>query len=460
MKVYLTSDFGSTFTKLTAIDIESREIIGTAKSFTTVDTNVIYGFKSALDEIINQCGNIHFDKMIASSSAAGGLKMVSSGLVDDITAKASRLAATSAGAKVLKTYSYELSKKEQQEIYNIEPEIVLLSGGIDGGNKDVILHNARMISEIEKKFSVIIAGNKSASDEAAEIINRSGKETVVCENVMPVFNKLNIQPAKKAIRDLFIKNIISAKGLEEVQELMAYEIIPTPLAVFEASQLLSRGTEKQAGLGEIMAYDVGGATTDVYSLSDGNPSRPNVYMQGINEPFAKRTIEGDIGVRYSISSLVEEAGLDRICVESGATEDEVNLWIESCNKNPEILPTGLEKNIDEAMASEAIRISAARHCGFTETTFSTIGEVLIQTGKDLTGVKYIIGTGGSVVNSRSPINILKKSVYEQSDINLLKPISPKFLLDKRNCFAAMGLLGRIEPEIALDIMKKEFVEIN
>nr|WP_242825922.1 glutamate mutase L [Clostridioides mangenotii] len=158
--------------------------------------------------------------------------------------------------------------------------------------------------------------------------------------------------------------------------------------------------------------------------------------------------------------MVEEAGLERICVESGATKDEINSWIKSCSKNPEILPTGLEQNIDEAMAGEAIRISAARHCGFTETTFSTIGEVLIQTGKDLTGVKYIIGTGGSVTNSRSPINILKKSVYVQSDINLLKPISPEFLLDKKNCFAAMGLLGRLEPEIALNIMKKEFVEIN
>ncbi|MDR1773534.1 MAG: glutamate mutase L [Clostridioides sp.] len=459
MKIYLAADVGSTFTKLTAVDIEGKKIIASSKSFTTIESNVMEGYNDALNEIKKQSGNIKIEKSISSSSAAGGLKMISCGLVPDITAKASRLAAASAGAKILKTYSYELTKDEQEEIYKLDPEIILLSGGIDGGNKDVILKNAKTLADIDRKFAVIVAGNKCAGIDAKEIIEKSGKEVIVTENVMPQFNKLNIMPAKKAIRDLFIENIIHAKGLDELQSLMDFEILPTPLAVFEAMELLSKGTNKKIGFGEIMAFDVGGATTDVYSMAEGNPRQANVYMQGMIEPFAKRSIEGDIGVRYSITSLVEESGIDNICEKARVEREKVEEWVNICVKNPETLPTGVYKDIDRTMASEAIRISAQRHCGFTEKTYSLTGEILLQTGKDLTGVKYVIGSGGSVINSDDPREVLKNAIYSISDLNSLKPLNPKILLDKKNIFAAMGLISKFEPEVALEIMEKEFIEI-
>lgn len=458
MEICLSADFGSTFTKLTAVDMKAGKIIGFAKSFTTIETNVMEGYQNALDELYRQCGKLEFQKKLASSSAAGGLKMVSSGLVPELTAKASRLAAASAGAKVLKTYSYELTKQEQDEIAEICPDIILLSGGIDGGNKDVILHNARMIANTPGNFSVIVAGNRSASEEVKTILEQGGKRAVVCNNVMPVFGKLDILPAKEAIRNLFIENIISAKGLDEVQGMLSYEIVPTPLAVYDACELLARGTNKNEGLGELMAFDVGGATTDVYSMAAGTPSRPNVYLQGLHEPFAKRTVEGDIGVRYSISSLADVAGLSNLARRAGSDEQTVERWISCCKQHPEIVPdkASIQKKIDEALASEAIKISAQRHCGFTETTFSPMGEVFMQTGKDLTGVRYIIGSGGSVINSENPADILKNAVYSPEDLNLLKPLYPKLMLDEKNCFAAMGLLSKQNPDIALKIMKEEF----
>jgi uncharacterized protein (TIGR01319 family) len=183
--------------------------------------------------------------------------MVSSGLVPDLTARASRLAAASAGAKVVKTYSYELTEHEQEEILAIQPDILLLSGGIDGGNKKVLLHNAQMLSKIDTSFFVIVAGNRSAAAEAKDILETGGKKVVVVANVMPAFGKLNIAPAKAAIRDLFIENIITAKGLDKIARIMDAEIIPTPLAVFEACQLLSEGIKDDKGLGELMAYDLG-----------------------------------------------------------------------------------------------------------------------------------------------------------------------------------------------------------
>ena len=456
MKVCLAADFGSTFTKLTAIDLESAKLVGYAKSFTTIETNVAEGYENALRQLYQQCGKVEFFCKVASSSAAGGLKMVSSGLVPDLTAKASKLAAASAGAKVLKTYSYELTKKEQQEIAAINPDIILLSGGIDGGNKEVVLHNAGMIGEIAGDFAVIVAGNRSAADEVTDILKRSGKRFIICNNVMPEFNKLDIQPARQAIRELFIENIISAKGLDEVQRFLSAEIIPTPLAVYEAAELLARGTAEQQGLGELMAFDVGGATTDVYSMAGGLPSRPNVYLQGLNEPFAKRTVEGDIGVRYSIVPLAEAAGTAVLADLAGTDEATVERWLQTCRENPGIVPDkdSVEKKIDEALAAEAVRISAERHCGYTERSFSPVGEVLLQTGKDLTGVGYIIGSGGSVVNSTNPAGILKNAVYSPADLNALKPLSPKFLLDEKNCFAALGLISRIDKNAALKIMKQ------
>ena len=462
MSLVLAADFGSTFTKLTAIDTEERRVTACAKSFTTVSTDVMEGYNAALDQIYGQCGKVSFSKKVASSSAAGGLRMISVGLVPDLTAKASRMAAASAGAKVLKTFAYELSPDDQADIASLLPDIILLSGGIDGGNKDVILHNAGIIAGIPGYFSVIAAGNRSVAHQVAEIITGGGKQAVICENVMPVFGKLNIEPAREAIRKIFIKNIISAKGLDSVSARMDGEIIPTPLAVYNAMELLSKGTEKESGLGELMAYDVGGATTDVYSMSSGLSRQPNTYLHGLREPFAKRTVEGDIGMRYSAGCLLDSACEAALLSGAEFSQDELRSWVEHCGVNPEVLPCegSIHQKLDAALASWAVKISSARHCGYTEIAYTSVGETKLQTGKDLTGVGYIVGTGGVIINSPCPLDILKNALYAPTDLNLLKPAGAEFLLDKRNIVTAMGLLGSFEPDCALRMMKNELLPIG
>ena len=391
--------------------------------------------------------------------------MISSGLVPDLTAKASRLAAASAGAKVVKTYSYELTETENEEIATIAPDIMLLTGGIDGGNKKVLLHNAEVIASVPADFSVIIAGNRSAAAEAARILQAGGKDTVVCENVMPKFGHLNILPAKAAIRDLFIANIITAKGLDDMQKIMDMEIIPTPLAVFEACELLSRGSGAEDGLGELMAYDLGGATNDVYSMADGNPKIPNAFINGIVEPYAKRTVEGDVGMRYSLAALYDlilEGGADAFYQEYSIGQEDVAKWLEICIADPGILPMGeYEKfgSVDSAFAAEAMRISAARHAGFNEKVYTPAGEMHSQSGKDLTQVRYVIGSGGAVINAANPGVIMANTAYIPRDGNSLKPLRPTMLLDVQNCLAAMGLLSRFHPEAAIRIMKDGFKEV-
>jgi len=445
----LAVDFGSTYTKVTAISNEKAEILGTSKAFTTFETDIRDGLNAAVQELEKQTGKLNFSHKLAASSAGGGLKMVAVGLVPALTAKAAQTAACSAGAKVVKTFSYELTKADCAKIRQINPDLVLLSGGTDGGNKDVILHNAKMLAEIDAPFSVIIAGNKAAAEDAQTTLQAGDKHAVICGNVMPAFNTLDAEPAKSAINTLFLEKIIEAKGLTQAAREFSAPIIPTPLAVFECTQLLSQS------LGDLLAVDVGGATTDVYSMCAGTPTLPGVALKGLPEPFAKRTVEGDLGLRHSQETLVEKL------ISDGATGNNLlpvglEEYRKTCKENYAYVP---EKNhphaaIDALLCGIAVDMAVTRHAGFLESSYTPFGEAFSQTGKDLTGVRYVIGIGGSVIYSENPPEILKNATQKQRG-KILKPASPKLLLDKKYIFAAMGLLARMDKKRALSILESE-----
>lgn len=455
---FLTTDFGSTFTKLTAIDSRTERIVGTSCAFTTIETDIAEGFHNALAKLEAKIGRWDYDKLLCSSSAGGGLKMVALGLVPELTAKAAKMAASSAGAKVVKTYSFEISKSEQHEIYEINPDVVLLCGGTDGGNKDVIVANARRLCAIEREFTIIAAGNKSASYELEEIFAESGKDYIITDNVMPTFNALNIAPAKESIRSVFIRRIIDAKGLTGIQRMADADIVPTPLAVMSACELLSKGTKGEAGIGEFMAVDLGGATTDIYSMSHGKPVMDNVLVKGLPEPFSKRTVEGDLGMRYSLGSLIDESDMDRLVQWSGADEEQILSWAGRCTDCPDTLADSDESpemRIEEALARSAVAIALERHCGVMESAYTPLGEIYSVTGKDLTGIDYIIGIGGAIINSLHPERILAGANYDTAKPNSLKPKSLAYMVDTKYIMAAMGLLSGTDADLALRIMKCE-----
>ena len=456
---YLTVDFGSTYTKLTAIDAAEGTILGTASAFTTIATDVMLGFNAALERLRGHIGGFDYDELLCCSSAGGGLKIVALGLVPELTAKAAKMAAESAGAKVIRTYAYEISETEQAEIAAARPDIILLCGGTDGGNKDVIIKNAALICEVPGSFSIIAAGNKSASRELQSIFARSGKECVITKNVMPVFGKLDTEPARSAIRNIFIERIIDAKGLAGVQRMTRHEIIPTPLAVLRGCELLSLGTKKTPGIGEFLAIDVGGATTDVYSMAKGAPSLDNVLLKGLPEPFGKRTVEGDLGMRYSAGFLLDAAGAEAIaeeCDGSPVTAEEVSVWVDKCAADPETLApqNSRESAIDEKLAGYAVELAVERHCGVLEQVYTPLGEMYMLTGKDLSKVPRVIGIGGVIKNSARPAEILRHAVFTMKKAGCMFPKAPSFLLDKRYIFSAMGLVGMSNPELALAIMKQ------
>ena len=456
MKQVLLIDFGSTFTKVTAVDLEKQELLGTAASYTTVQTDVNEGLENALKILSDKIGNLEYDATYACSSAAGGLKMIACGLVPELTAEAAKQASLGAGAKIMKVYSYQLTEDDAEEIGQMKPDIFLLTGGTDGGNTDFIVNNAKIIASIPVDFPVVIAGNRSVARTCERIIAESGKQAIVCENVMPKFNQLNIEPAQTKIREVFLERIVKAKGLSKASELIGDIMMPTPAAVLEAMELLSKGTSDEAGLGDLVAVDVGGATTDVYSMSLGEPERVNTVIKGLPEPYAKRTVEGDIGMRYSASGIVEAAGIGQICMLSGLNEERVEELLQTIMSHTETLPdTEDVAKLDYALACMAVNVGMTRHAGYIEKVYTPVGETYLQTGKDLGKVEKVIITGGSLIHADNVKDIALHALYDLREPMSLKPLKAEILVDKSYILSAMGLLSKYDKNTALKIMKKE-----
>jgi len=465
MKCYLLVDFGSTNTKLTVVDVENEEILLTAKSITTIEDDIMRGFNLAYDQIKDKIEelNIEFVEKLGCSSAAGGLKMVAIGLVPELTSEAAKRASLGAGAKILKTYSYELTEDEVKEMLSLKPEIILLSGGTDGGNKETIIKNAQTLAKFEIKVPIIIACNKNAQADIVKIFNEVGFDYHQSENVMPQINVLNVDNVRNIIREVFMKNIVHAKGLDNAVTYVGDVLMPTPAAVLNAAQLLSVGTETEDGLGDLVVVDIGGATTDIHSLCKGYPTKGGITMKGLQEPFAKRSVEGDLGMRYSALSSYQAAGY-RVYAKhypGDISLEEVESDIQRRHDHIEMIPeTKEEKMFDATIAKVCCDLAMQRHSGYIETSFSPFGSMFAQYGKDLTGVKYLIGTGGVLVHNDYPMDILKACNFDEEQPDSLRPINPKYLLDKTYILSAMGLLSTKEPDVALRIMKKYINQIS
>ena len=445
--IKLLIDIGSTFTKVVAADLEREEIISRTQSPSTVADDITIGLKKALKIVEKEIGSIDAKEAIACSSAAGGLQVVSIGLVPELSCEAAKRAALGAGAKIIGHHCYELTKAQIKGIEDISPDLILLAGGTDGGNKSTIVHNARMLSQSKITAPIVVAGNRSAMDEIKQIFNTSNKILKFVENVLPEIGMLEVQPCREAIRELFMRNIIKAKGLDKAKQIVKDIIMPTPVAVLNAAVLLSNGVEDERGLGEIIVIDVGGATTDVYSVARGIPTKGVVFVKGLPEPFAKRTVEGDLGVRYNIDILLQ------IGKQKGTVLDKELISI--FQYDPSRIPMNeREMAFDAELARIAIETALERHAGRIEIAYGPMGEILVQVGKDLSEITKVIGTGGPIVFSSYPAKILSGVIANSENPYILKPKKADFYVDEKYIMYAAGLLAQSEPKKALRIVKK------
>ncbi len=454
----LLIDFGSTYTKLRAIDLDSRTLLAGGQGPSTVTTDITVGMRLALDDMRRRLGSLpRFKYRLGSSSAAGGLRMVTVGLVRELTAEAARRAALGAGAKLVGTFAYRLTRADHARIEALAPDLVLLAGGTDGGNSEVIVHNARVLGASALACPIVYAGNRAALDEARGLL--AGKEVRYTENVMPEFNVLDIEPARAAIRQLFIERIVHAKGIDRAGEECDAVLMPTPSAVMEGARLLADGCPGVGGLGELVVIDPGGATTDVHSIASGTPTRRGALQRGLPEPRIKRTVEGDLGMRHNAATIVEVTGAGNIAIDARLSTADVERWIGELSRDVERLPsTAEEHTLDRALARAALRLAMKRHCGTVETVYSTLGPVSVQTGKDLSEVAVVIGTGGVIAHSDAPVGLLEAVLADPAEPGSLRPRTPRFLIDRQYLLYACGLLGQAEPKAGLELAMKYLAE--
>ena len=206
--------------------------------------------------------------VLASSSAAGGLRIAVVGNVPGLTVQAANQAALGAGAKIVGSTAFKLAADRIQEIERLRPDMILLTGGVDGGDADTISHNAAVLASAELSMPIVVAGNQAVGEEIAQVLRQRGKEVRLVDNVMPRSGTLAVESAREEIRKLFMERITHAKGLDQVKAFVDV-VLPTPMAVLEGLQLGADGTAEEKGWGDMLVVDVGGATTDVHSIGYG-----------------------------------------------------------------------------------------------------------------------------------------------------------------------------------------------
>ena len=198
MSALILIDFGSTYTKVAAVDPDAPAVLGTASSFTTAEQDVGIGLRRAMEALEARVGPLAGAPRYACSSAAGGLRMVACGLVPKLTVEAARVAALGAGAKLVGTHAYTMTPRDLRQIQALSPDILLLTGGMDGGNTENLLQNAQALARGKLGCPVVVAGNRVVADDCADILREAGCEALVVDNVMPDFGSLNVAPAQAA----------------------------------------------------------------------------------------------------------------------------------------------------------------------------------------------------------------------------------------------------------------------
>ena len=448
----LVAEIGSTTTVVNAFDhLESDNpvFLGQGQAPTSVkEGDVNIGLQAAIEDMKK---NLHIENekleytnMLATSSAAGGLRMTVHGLVYDMTVKAAKEAALGAGANIHLITAGKLSKVDMIKLDRIKPNIILIAGGVDYGERETALYNSELIAASDLNIPVIYAGNIAVADDVKLIFEAYSKEKNlhIVPNVYPKIDILNIEPTREVIQDIFEKHITEAKGMEKIREMVNGPIIPTPGAVMKASKIL------KDEIGDLVTIDVGGATTDIHSVTEGTEKVNKILVEP--EPVAKRTVEGDLGVFINKRNIVDIIKIEKLEKELNMTPEDIEKFTNSDIAIPE---TEEHKRFIERLTKEAVIVSINRHAGGYRTYFGGKTDTLAF-GKDLTAVKWIVGTGGALTRLTAREEILNSiSQFNRAD-KLLPTAEAKILIDNDYIMASLGVLSSLNKEAAIKLLLK------
>jgi hypothetical protein len=280
-----------------------------------------------------------------------------------------------------------------------------------------------------KKPMIIYAGNSAVCDEACETLHEAGFDVRVTSNVYPGIDQLDIVPARAVIHDAFEDHIVHAPGMERIGELVTGNILPTPGAVLLAAETLAET------LGDLVVIDVGGATTDVHSVTDGSIECNAIQTEP--QPHSKRTVEGDLGTYVSA--------------------EHVNELIDA-RERPQHLPPAIPQTDEDRLIAEQLGHTATvtgvyRHAGQLAYLYTPTGRQTVARGRDLTACRYVIGTGGALTRLPGGLEALRDACAKNGGDRLLPPADANVVLDNDYIFAVCGaLLGHFDAEAVVQLM--------
>jgi len=468
----LATDCGSTTTKAILIRRQGDEfrLIARGEAPTTVEApfdDVTVGVLNAASELEELTGGSFItdgrlnigdgggaDIYVSTSSAGGGLQMLVTGVVKTMTAESAQRAALGAGAIVIDVLAVDDGREDHEKIERIRslrPDMILMSGGTEGGTISHLLDTAEILRAAAPKprlgrgfqLPVIYAGNTEARDPVAQILDDMVKLTFV-PNLRPALERENLEPSRTAIHDLFLDHVMAqAPGYDKLLQWTNAPVMATPAAVGEMVKVAAAMENLN-----VLAVDIGGATTDVFSVFDGEFTR---------------TVSANLGMSYSISNVLAEAGLAGIARWIPFAADEADLRNRLRNKM--IRPTTVPQTVDDllieqAVAREALRLAFAQHRQLAVGLRGvqrrrTVGEVFSQeTGGEslinMMSLGLIIGSGG--VLSHAPRR-------EQAALMMIDAFQPEgvteLAVDSIFMMPQLGVLAQVEPEAAHQVFRRD-----
>ena len=446
-------DFGSTFTKAALVDLTEGRIAASASHPTTIGTDVLDGYDACLASLVAQDARAATAEVLACSSAGGGLRIAVVGNEELVTAEAGRRVALSSGGKVVAVVAASGRAPSDghyaQVLAEARPDVVLLTGGTDGGNAEVLLGAARALVAVPWRGPVVVAANADARDEVSAILGEVPH--VLADNVVPRIGVLAPDSARRAIREVFLANVIGGKHLSARADFTTMVRGATPDVVLTGVELLARGLDDaHPGIGDVVVVDVGGATTDVHSVVEIDPDTG--YTEGglarevVAATPVTRTVEGDLGMRWSAGTTVAEAGLDDLTEAAAARQ-----------ADPGFVPaTDVDRAADEAIARAAVGLALRRHAGRSRVVVSPEGRVVERTGQDLREVGLLVGSGGVFRHGRPGVaaRVLAGSTGPDFEDGWQLPREARLVVDSDYVLAAAGLLAERHPVAAYRLVRR------
>ena len=474
LRTIVATDCGSTTTKAILIEKIGNEYRQTyrGEAPTTVEApfeDVTRGVLNAIAEIEELSGRkildgehiitsseaggnpkTGVDLYISTSSAGGGLQMMVGGVVQSMTGESAQRCALGAGAivmDVLASNDGRLPHEKIERIRSLRPDMILLSGGTDGGTVTHVVEMAEYIAAAEPRprlgmsynLPLIYAGNKEARGRISEILGKKTALTIT-DNLRPTMERENLVPARNKIHDLFLEHVMAqAPGYRKLIEWAGAPIMPTPAAV----GLIMETIAKKQGI-NLIGVDIGGATTDVFSIFHG---------------VFNRTVSANLGMSYSISNVLAESGLENIMrwVPFSIEEQDLRNRIKNKMIRPTTVPQTLEElQVEQAIAREALRLALGHH-----KTLATglkgvqqersISDVFEQKGSgqtliNLLELDLIVGSGGILSHAPRRVQsmLMMVDAYEPLGVTELS-------VDSIFMMPHLGVLSTVNEQAAMDV---------